>query len=629
MFERTYTRFLALFFCLALALATCFASLDIDAVSAAPAHAAQMPGLTDKGKDLHVQASMSTDAGSIGPNQKIKLDFKLDMDKHWHTYYKDSGEAGLPTKIKLDLPDGFSAGEILWPKPTKFEDSGIVTYGYQDSVTLPIEVTAPAKFDDDLLKKGYAEIEAKVTWLVCSSECVPGKAEMKIALPLSEKKTYSLADAKFADTAGGTIWSSIGMALIGGLILNFMPCVLPVIAIKVMSFLEEAESAPGRVRMQGLAFTAGILSSFAALALLVILLKAGGASVGWGFQFQQPIFVMFMAVLILVMSMSFFGLFYFNPGAMGGGKLDELAEKEGFSGSFFKGVLATVLSTPCTAPFLGTALGFAFAASPVEIAAIFIAAGLGMSSPYILLMINPQWLRFLPRPGLWMDKLKQGLGFVLLATVIWLVNGVLSSQTGNAYALNFSYFLSVVAFCVWLIANFTDLNSTGARKAKVYGLAAAILALSGWLLLFDGKGDLNAQKQNPQEPGQQEQSQQTAHDGYLPFSTRALEESLNQGKTCFVDFTADWCQTCKANEKLVLATDTVKQKLQADGVVTYKADWTKQDPEITALLQKFGRAGVPLYVIFPGKAPDKPIVLPELITVDLVVDKLDEARNLQ
>ena len=627
MVERLLSRLLSPGLCLILALATWLVPCDIQAVSAAPAHSAQMPGLTDRGKGLHVVASMDSDAQSISPGQKFKLDFRLDMDKHWHTYYKDSGEAGLPTKIELDLPHGFSAGEIIWPKPTKFEDGGVVTYGYQGTVTLPIEVAAPAKFDDDLLKLGYAEIKAKVSWLVCSSECVPGKAEMKIALPLSDKQPYSLADAKFADTAGGTIWSSMGMALIGGLILNFMPCVLPVIAIKVMSFLEEAESAPGRVRMQGLAFTAGILSSFALLALLVILLKAGGASVGWGFQFQQPLFVMFMAVLILVMSMSFFGLFYFNPGAMGGGKLDELAEKEGFSGSFFKGVLATVLSTPCTAPFLGTALGFAFAASPVEIAAIFIAAGLGMSSPYILLMINPQWQKYLPRPGLWMDKLKQGLGFVLLATVIWLVNGVLSSQTGGAFALNFSYFLAVVAFCVWLVANFTDLNSTGERKIKVYGLAALILGLSGWLLLSDHLSDSLDSKESQIDLETKKLDRQK--DGYLPFSTSALEDSLNQGKTCFVDFTADWCQTCKANEKLVLSTDTVKQKLQADGIVSYKADWTKQDPEITALLQKFGRAGVPLYVIFPGKAPDKPIVLPEIITVDLVVKKLDEARNLQ
>lgn len=237
MVERLLSRLLSPGLCLILALATWLVPCDIQAVSAAPAHSAQMPGLTDRGKGLHVVASMDSDAQSISPGQKFKLDFRLDMDKHWHTYYKDSGEAGLPTKIELDLPHGFSAGEIIWPKPTKFEDGGVVTYGYQGTVTLPIEVAAPAKFDDDLLKLGYAEIKAKVSWLVCSSECVPGKAEMKIALPLSDKQPYSLADAKFADTAGGTIWSSMGMALIGGLILNFMPCVLPVIAIKVMSFL--------------------------------------------------------------------------------------------------------------------------------------------------------------------------------------------------------------------------------------------------------------------------------------------------------------------------------------------------------------------------------------------------------
>ncbi len=403
-----------------------------------------------------------------------------------------------------------------------------------------------------------------------------------------------------------------------------MPCVLPVIAIKVMSFLEQASEKPARVKLLGLVFSLGIISSFMVLALLVALVKSAGQSVGWGFLFQYPLFVLSMAAVVLLFSLSLFGLFYVNL-SLGQDGLNKLSSGEGLVGTFFKGVLATVLSTPCTAPFLGTALGFAFAQSDLVVAGIFFVAGLGMASPYLLLTLNPEWLRFLPKPGAWMDKFKQSLGFVLLATVVWL-DYVLASQVGPLAIMWINYWLVGLAFCAWIVAGFTDLTSDTARKARVYTTAAAVFALISYACIFSQAEVMLALSGAAQAKAEPVKS--AAGDiNWQPFSFALLDRELAAGKTVFLDFTANWCLTCKVNESTVINTEAVRNKLKSLNATTIKADWTSQDPDITKLLKKFGRSGVPLYVVFPAGKADQPIILPEVITVDLVLEKLNQVAN--
>ncbi|CAN5143094.1 hypothetical protein BH11CYA1_BH11CYA1_30080 [soil metagenome] len=610
---------------------------------------------------VYVTPHLIADSDSVVAGQSFKLGVRLEMAEGWHTYYKEPGEAGMKTSIDWQLPPGFKASELIWQKPEKFVDAGITTYGYHDKVLLAAVVTAPAKLNlGDKL-----DFKAKIKWLSCKDICLPGKGEVALQLPVAASakpsaeaaefkqlgdgfqgavseltsseasaKAVSVLDSNYkieggSGAAGGSLLTFLGFALVGGLILNIMPCVLPVIAIKVMSFLEQAQDSPARVRLLGLTFSAGIISSFLALAMVVIALKAGGQSIGWGFQFQYPGFLIIMCAVVLLMSLSFFGLFYVNV-TVGQGEIDKLSQGEGFVGTFFKGVLATVLSTPCTAPLLAPALGFAFAEPAYVVLSIFFAAGLGMSLPYLLLTLNPAWLQKLPKPGVWMEKFKQSMGFILLATMVWL-DFVLTRQIGPEPASFINYWLVTLAFAAWIIATFTDLTSTTERKIKVWAIAGTVLGLVSWLCIFaqpqvmaaiipNGSSAVSAAATAPTVAASDSEKAD-----WQPFSVAALNSLLSADKTVLLDFTADWCQTCQVNEKTVLSNSAVQEKLKELKVVTMRADWTRQNPDITKLLSKFGRAGVPLYVIFPAGKADSPIVLPEVITVQLVVDELTKA----
>lgn len=605
---------------------------------------------------VYVTPHLISDSSAVVAGQSFKLGVHLDMAQGWHTYYKEPGDAGMKTSIDWQLPPGFKVSELIWQKPEKFVEAGITTYGYHDKALLAAVVTAPAR----LTVGDKLDFKAKVKWLSCKEICLPGKGEVELHLPVSTSSSPSAEAQEFEQLGAGfngsvkdigsadesstrskeisvldsdykidggaaadsaSLFTYLGFALIGGLILNIMPCVLPVIAIKVMSFLEQAQDSPARVRLLGLTFSAGIISSFLVLALVVIALKAGGQSIGWGFQFQYPGFLIVMCAVVLLMSLSFFGLFYVNI-TVGQGEIDKLSQGEGFVGTFFKGVLATVLSTPCTAPLLAPALGFAFAEPAYIVLSIFFAAGLGMSLPYLLLTLNPAWLQKLPKPGAWMEKFKQSMGFILLATMVWL-DYVLTRQVGAEPASFINYWLVTLAFSAWIVASFTDLTSTSQKKMKVYAIAALVLGASSWFFIF-------AQPQvmaslNPSSRSEKTVTTSGESFGWQPFSVSELNAQLSANKTVLLDFTADWCQTCQVNEKTVLSNSAVQEKLKELNVVTMKADWTRQDPDITKLLSKFGRAGVPLYVIFPAGKADSPIVLPEVITVQLVLDQLDKA----
>ncbi len=359
----------------------------------------------------------------------------------------------------------------------------------------------------------------------------------------------------------------------------------------------------------------GIFAWFIALALLLIALKSTGRDVTWGgLQFTNPYFVLGLSVIVLVFALNLFGVFEISlPQSVTRGLLST-SERKDLLGSFFQGVFATVLATPCTAPFLGTALGFAFTQSAAIVLAMFIAVAAGMSAPYLLLSAQPAWLRFLPRPGPWMVHLKQFMGFLLLATLVFLLY-VLGAQRGLEGAIWASCFLLVISVACWMKGAFVVPTSSFAKRSVVLVLMLMLMLGSAFYFI-----------------GDKFQSTKIASTG-LPirgdwhaFTPERLQAELEQGRTVFVDFTAAWCLTCKFNEANVLESQEVRDAFQRHGIVKLKADWTNGDPVITKILQRFGRPGVPLYVLYIAKN-EEPIVFPELLTKSMVLDKLETAAR--
>jgi len=424
---------------------------------------------------------------------------------------------------------------------------------------------------------------------------------------------------------GGSLFLYILFAFIGGLLLNIMPCVLPVIALKVFGLVKMAGDQPARIRGLGVAFAAGILASFLGLALVVIILQIAGQQVGWGFQFQEPRFVIAMAALVFAFGLSLFGVFEINlPGGVVTGISSTVTRGHGnsYGASFGEGVFATVLATPCTAPFLGSALGFAFAQPWWIILLIFTCVAVGMAVPYVVLTARPAWIRYLPKPGAWMVSAQQLMGFLMMATLLWLLY-VLGKQLGMEGVIWTGAFLLAVGLACWLVGRFATLTASR-RTYWLTWIAAVLIVAGGYLLFLVSALDINTalavETSGAAPPSGAEGIQ------WKPFSLSALEEDLKGDRPVFLDFTAEWCLTCKVNEKTVLTSKEVVDRLHALNVLTVRADWTNRNPDITKLLSKFGRSGVPLYVIFPPGRSGNPIVLPEVITSGIVLDALERAR---
>ena len=402
----------------------------------------------------------------------------------------------------------------------------------------------------------------------------------------------------------------LAFAALGGLILNLMPCVLPVISLKVLGFVNQAGEETKRVRQLGWAFCAGIVATFLVLALAVLLLKSSGEQIGWGFQFQYPGFVVAMSALVFALALSLFGVYeILLPGTS---RLGGIGGSEGLTGSFLNGALATILATPCTAPFLGTALGFAFAQPAAVVVAVFLAIGAGMALPYGVLAIEPAWVGRLPKPGPWLVRFKQLMGFLLLATVLWLL-WVLGKQTGVEGVVWTGAFLLGLGLACWVWGQWGSFQHP-TRSKRAARVAALGLVVGSYAIFVHPL--LTA-----------EQTAAPALD-WQPFSAARVEELVASGQMVFIDFTAEWCWTCKVNEQAVLAQPVVRERFAALEVALVQADWTNRNPEITQLLRAFGRSGVPLYVIFPAGLIEQPLVLPEVITPAMVVETLDAAAAL-
>ena len=398
------------------------------------------------------------------------------------------------------------------------------------------------------------------------------------------------------------LWKMLLYAFIGGLILNIMPCVLPVIALKILGFVGESRSDPRHVRKLGLVYALGVLVSFLALAAIVIGVKAAGHRAGWGMQFGSPVFVVCLTTLVTLVALNLFGVFEVT---LGGRALDAaggLASKHGAAGAFFNGLLTTVLATSCTAPVLATALGFAFRETAPVILMMFLAVGVGLAAPYVVLSWNPAWLKFLPKPGAWMEKFKIAMGFPMLATAVWLFL-LAAGNFDKSRTLWFGLFLVALGLAAWIWGEFVQ------RGTKCRGLARIVS-----ILLAVGIGTYAF----CQTPDQIE---------WHSWSTAAVAKAQAAGRPVFVDFTADWCVNCQVNKKTSIEIPSVRAKLKSMNAVALLGDYTRFPDNITTELNRFSRAGVPLVLVYPRDPAAPPIVLPEILTPGIVLDALDRAAR--
>jgi thiol:disulfide interchange protein/DsbC/DsbD-like thiol-disulfide interchange protein len=674
-----------------------------------------------------VRSSLVAEPVAVSGAQPFTLAVRMAVKPGWHVYWRNPGDSGLPPEVTWTLPAGFNAGAIRWPAPERIPIATLMNYGYEGEVTLLVPVTPPPSLDP----ADPVQIRAKLTYLVCETECVPGSADLALTLPVGESrpdpdkaalfararaalpvpalwplhlasqgdtlrldfaakglKPDSVRNAAFfpysetaIDNAAAQVMSvdetglhltlarssptepapavlpgvltleevtdagprrlafaygdepvlpvaaaaatpdapaarviapdfdaltlatAAAFAFLGGLILNLMPCVFPVLSIKVLGLIRHAGESPGRLRLHGLAYTAGVLASFLGLAGVLIALKGGGAAIGWGFQLQSPIVVAGLAYLLFAMGLSLSGVVHVGGRLAGLG--DGLARRAGLSGSFFTGVLATLVATPCTAPFMGSAVGFALTQSAGVAFAVFASLGLGLALPFLALTLWPPALRALPRPGAWMEILKQILAFPVYATVAWLI-WVLAQQVDPRGLLAALIGLVLVAFAAWAWEH----GRAAAPRAGRIAQAAAILAIIAIAALAVTL---------PQ--GRAVPSAQAAADGIERFTQARLDSLLSAHRPVFIDMTAAWCITCAVNEATSLNTKAVRAAMAERGVTYMKGDWTNQNPEITRLLEKHGRSGVPLYLLYAGTG--EPQVLPQILTEGTVLAALD------
>jgi len=404
---------------------------------------------------------------------------------------------------------------------------------------------------------------------------------------------------------------ALGLAFLGGLILNLMPCVFPVLSIKILSFVQQAGEDRRRILKHGLVFALGVLASFWVLAGILIALRAGGQQLGWGYQLQSPFFIILIAVVLFLLSLSLLGVFEIGGSliGVGGGK-----GGTGYGGSFFTGVLATIVATPCTAPFMGSALAYALTQTAAVSLAVFTTLGLGMAAPYLILSASPALLRFLPRPGAWMETFKQFMAFPLLATLIWLT-WVLGLQVGMDGLVRFLFGLLILGMAAWVFGRWN-------QPVKAVGVRVAAQLIAVGLL---GAGIYVASAGTKMAAGAVVSAVEDDPEGipWVKFSSDGLRELNAAGQSVFLDFTAAWCLTCKANELLAFRSEGVIDAFRERGIVPMKADWTTRNPEITEALAGFGRTGVPLYVYFAGDGAE-PVVLPQIINPGIVLDALHE-----
>ncbi len=541
---------------------------------------------------VSLELPVSADAPRSDPMWKAKLD-ALPMPRPAEGW-KVSALRRDAKSIVLLLAPGAGQNPTL-QEPHFFAEDGYIQYDQKQEVRIGekgTELTLPIS----------AAADAPATRLVGVLATQKPLAGLRIDVPIEAINGGSAPPSgqPGAGVNGAPAKSSLPVTLVlaflGGLILNLMPCVFPVLGIKILGFVNQSGSDRRKVTFHGLAFTAGVLICFWALAAFIAVLSASGDKIGWGAQLQYPAFVFGLAVVMLVFGLSMSGVFEFGLGATGVGA--SLQSKSGYAGSFFTGALATVVATPCSAPFLAPALGAALALPARESFAVFTAIGVGLSAPYLILSIFPQAVKMLPRPGAWMETFKQAMAFLLYGTVAWLV-WVIAAQVSENGLLMMLFGLTAIAMGVWLYGRYSrpDARPQRPKFALIGGLALLFAGLwLGW----------------PRDPVPTDVV-------WEKWSPEAVAKLKAEGRTIYVDFTARWCATCQTNKKIVFSSSEIKSAFREKNIATLKADWTNKDPQITAELAKFGRGAVPFNLVYKPAAAE-PIILPELLTPGTVLD---------
>jgi thiol:disulfide interchange protein/DsbC/DsbD-like thiol-disulfide interchange protein len=697
----------------------------------------------------NVKAHLVSEVSAIAPGQSFWVALEFNIRDGWHTYWRNPGDSGQATTLKWQLPPGFTAGDIVWTTPHRFEIPPLVNYGYAKHAVHLVNITARK----DLKAGAPIVLSAKASWLVCSDVCIPEDADLQLKLPvnavsgavdpadaalftaarsdlpteqlaattariqgdqlvialgkewggtlpqikslaffpydeggieyaapqrltrsqdaveLAMKVGYqppkagpvrgvllateqsgnetvtvpleiaaSLSGTGGSEVKGGPRFAPAGagaapaetpaadkstaslpvllvFAILGGLILNLMPCVFPVLSIKAIGLVEQAKKHPAAVRTKGLVFAAGVISSMLCLAAVLLTLRAGGEQIGWGFQLQSPLFVTLLLYLLLAVGLNLSGVFEVGGGLSGVG--DGLTQGDSYRASFFTGVLTTLVATPCTAPFMAFAVGAALTQPPIFALCIFAALGFGLALPYLLLSFAPWTRRALPKPGAWMDTLKQVFAFPIYASAAWLL-WVLAQQT-SSFGLGAALAGAIlIALAAWAYQK----SKSSAATGRVVALATATLAVLVAILLPVRFADVAAAASSVSAHGTQ------AADEWQPYDAAQVAKLNAAGRPLLVNFTASWCLTCLVNERNAFTDSAVQEVFRSKGVTLMKGDWTNRDPAITQALASFGRAGVPLYVVYnvkPGST--QPVILPQLLTASAVQSAFADAPN--
>ena len=572
--------------------------------------------------DAEVTATLEIAAAS-------KKSQNADLIATWQNRLPRPGDALSPS-ARWDspaLPDSASRAFILQWTPAKLPaEAEFFPYAFDGfEVEAPTERLTLEKNAVALrkkIKKLSGDWPAEVAGVIFQKDGNTSESyEVKLKLaPAAGSGPAIPATTRPAGGVRAPFWKAALYAFLGGLILNIMPCVLPVIALKILGFVSQAKDHPARIRKLGLVYALGVLASFLGLAVMVVGLQAAGQTAGWGMQFGNPQFLVGLTILMTLVALNLFGLFEITPSSSVMDAAGNLAAKEGTAGAFFNGVLATILATPCTAPFLGVALGFAFAqTNPLMIILIFLIAGAGLAAPYVLLSWQPAWLKFVPKPGVWMEHFKVAMGFPMLATAVWLFSLTLVHYGSRSWWL--ALFLVVVAFAAWVFGTFIQ---RGSRNRGLAWALVAILLGGGFASIVEGQ----LHWRNPEGESGPAKGLKTSPGGiaWEPWSREAVAKAQAENRPVFVDFTADWCLTCQANKKFAIEIPSVQAKLKEINALTLLGDYTRLPKDITEELRKFSRAGVPLVLVYPRDSKAQTIVLPEALTPGIVLEALEKAK---
>lgn len=674
-------------------------------------------GLRSTAADSPVAADLISEASAVAGGDRFYVGVRLEIDPHWHLYWKNPGSSGYGIAVDWDLPAGVKAGPLEWPTPERFEFDGFINYGYSDRVTLlvPIEV--------DTSLSGEVDLKATVSWLACETACVPGSAELQLRLPRSKVSEPDPAQKAFFEDARGALpkgWSGgplvyeggeggirlqipdreieeayfyaeafgwvdtdatqvltqekgmsvltvpvlegelppqltgvlaldgeaweVGLApagaasemqvygsgwegkllqwgfggwlllaFLGGVILNIMPCVLPVLSLKVFSLLKHAGQTRGQAFAYGLAYTLGVVLSFVVLAAALFALRGLGERIGWGFQLQNPAFVVTLTLLLFVFALNLIGVFEMGVGLVGADS--KVARRKDLLGSFGTGILAAVVGAPCVGPLVGGASGVALQADPLTGISVFAMLGFGMAFPFLLLSVFPKLAAYLPKPGAWMEAFKQAMGFVLFAVVVFLL-WVVGQSGGVEGMVALLLALLLAALAAWIYGRWAAVSSPSQTRRRASVLALLLLGLSLW-----GGARFVGQSYAAAVGGV---SEPTAEAFWQSWSKERVASELAAGRSVFVDFTASWCLICQVNKRTALRTAGTRELFEAHGIVPLEADWTRYDAAITDALESYGRSGVPLYLLH---TPDgKTEILPQNLTPAIVREAVESAH---